>query len=219
MLIERYPLEAELSDASCRYADGRRFDELGATPADMGLYTFLLTSNDFDTSLEIRDASSQVVAYNDDSSPATKNARVVALLPALPVTPVASAARPSALGKYRISYEAASGLTGCEEWFAVRGVVANRDFSAKPCDSPGDPYGDRYKIFMKAGSSVSIAVIDLGYSVWTVGLFDASGSPLVDGSAAGPYEMFLKFTAPKDGFYTIRVNSTDAYSEYRLSIQ
>jgi hypothetical protein len=217
-LPERAVLEGELSSISCEDAGGRFFDSVSATPGSSGLYRFSLTSADFDTDLEVRDASGAVIADNDNRGAGTSNSEVLALLPGAPLTLIASAAQSGDMGKYRMSFEAAAAGTGCDTRFTARGIEIDLELVAKPCDTREEQYGDRYRIFLKAGSALTIKVTDLSYSGWFINLYDSDNGAVAAGVVTGPYETVLQFDAIADGYYTIRIRSGDENGSYRLSI-
>ena len=217
------PLQAtfrsELTAVSCKDAQGRSLEAYTIVVTQHNAYVFTVTSAEFDTDLELRDADLVEVAKSDDRSTMT-NSRFKVLLGPGTYTLVVSSSKLGATGSYTLSYEqAGTNVERCEEAFIARGVTARGVVEEWDCSSSTDVFWDRFRIYLQAGSSVEILVRDLGYSGPNIELHAPDGS-YATAAQGGDYLTKLVYTAPVDGYYTVLVgllNETGV--EYEITVR
>ena len=217
------PLQAtfrsELTAVSCKDAQGRSLEAYTIVVTQHNAYVFTVTSAEFDTDLELRDADLVEVAKSDDRSTMT-NSRFKVLLGPGTYTLVVSSSKLGATGSYALSYEqAGTNVERCEEAFIARGVTARGVVEEWDCSSSTDVFWDRFRIYLQAGSSVEILVRDLGYSGPNIELHAPDGSYATVGQGRD-YLTKLVYTAPVDGYYTALVGLLNEYGvDYEISVR
>jgi len=217
------PLQAtfrsELTAVSCKDAQGRSLEAYTIVVTQHNAYVFTVTSAEFDTDLELRDADLVEVAKSDDRSTMT-NSRFKVLLGPGTYTLVVSSSKLGATGSYTLSYEqAGTNVERCEEAFIARGVTARGVVEEWDCSSSTDVFWDRFRIYLQAGSSVEILVRDLGYSGPNIELHAPDGSYATVGQGRD-YLTKLVYTAPVDGYYTALVGLLNEYGvDYEISVR
>ena len=217
------PLQAtfrsELTAVSCKDAQGRSLEAYTIVVTQHNAYVFTVTSAEFDTDLELRDADLVEVAKSDDRSTMT-NSRFKVLLGPGTYSLVVSSSKLGATGSYALSYEqAGTNVERCEEAFIARGVTARGVVEEWDCSSSTDVFWDRFRIYLQAGSSVEILVRDLGYSGPNIELHAPDGS-YATAAQGGDYLTKLVYTAPVDGYYTVLVGLLNEYGvDYEISVR
>jgi len=217
------PLQAtfrsELTAVSCKDAQGRSLEAYTIVVTQHNAYVFTVTSAEFDTDLELRDADLVEVAKSDDRSTMT-NSRFKVLLGPGTYSLVVSSSKLGATGSYALSYEqAGTNVERCEEAFIARGVTARGVVEEWDCSSSTDVFWDRFRIYLQAGSSVEILVRDLGYSGPNIELHAPDGSYATVGQGRD-YLTKLVYTAPVDGYYTALVGLLNEYGvDYEISVR
>jgi len=210
---------SELTAVSCKDAQGRSLEAYTIVVTQHNAYVFTVTSAEFDTDLELRDADLVEVAKSDDRSTMT-NSRFKVLLGPGTYTLVVSSSKLGATGSYTLSYEqAGTNVERCEEAFIARGVTARGVVEEWDCSSSTDVFWDRFRIYLQAGSSVEILVRDLGYSGPNIELHAPDGSYATVGQGRD-YLTKLVYTAPVDGYYTALVGLLNEYGvDYEISVR
>ena len=208
--------EMELTSGSCVNGMGRFFDVMTALTATSGIYRFDMSSTDFESALEIRGAGGAIIGFSD-TAPGTTGAHLFAIPPS-PASIVIASAKAVATGKYSISFEEPASLTGCEHVFAAPNTKVRRMFIPDDCGGAGI-YGHRYQIFLNAGQTVSISVTDQTYSWWGGQVLDPDGRAILDLADSAPYVISSSLTAPRAGYYSLRIWSYETRAVYELSIQ
>jgi hypothetical protein len=205
-----------LTDAACRSADGYNLDKYSVTVPQQGVLHFKLVSSAFDTRLELRDEKGTPIASNRTDN-STTNSEIKAILPAGRITVVVTSMEPGGTGAYEVSYAiAASGADGCEISIA-RGVSTSRSVSSgDPCTLKGALPADRYRIYMTAGSTLSVLLEDFSLSDNRFELQDDNGRLQAPGVVRNYVESTIDFTARDAGYYVIFVQ---VYEQYFLRVR
>ena len=212
---------SELTAVSCKGADGRSLEAYTIVVTRSDAYVFSVTSTQFDTYLELRDAGLIEVASNDDRSATTTNSQIKALLVPGTYTLVVSSSKVGATGIYDLSYQPVStDVKQCEEAFIVRGITARGVVESSDCaTSAADQYSDRFRIYLEAGSQVEILVQDFSYSGPNIELYGPDGSY----ASAFPnrdYLTRLVWSVPIDGYYTVLVGLLNEYGiDYEITVR
>jgi hypothetical protein len=208
-------LQSTLTAAACQTTDGRFADTYSVTLPEEGVWQFTLASNEFDTRLELRDAAGTPIASNrtDES---TTNSQIKAILPAGSIHVVVTSVAAGATGSYELSYKAGDGPDGCEISIA-RGVATRRNVSGGgPCTPKDALSDDRYRIYLTAGSSLSVLLDDYSLADNRFELQSDDGATQAVGVVKSYVESKLDFTAPVAGYYVILVR---VYEEYALTVR
>jgi hypothetical protein len=209
------PVNATLTEEACRGGDGRGYDAYSVTLAGGSDWRFKVTSNAFNTRLEIRDEKGIPIASNREDT-STNNSVIRAILPEGRVTLVVTSVDPSATGSYEVSYtQERDGVAGCEVSVA-RGIDTNQNVTAGECTPKDAAPVDRYRIYLSAGSSLSLSLQDYSLSDNRFELQDDRGNTLVVGAVLNYVDSKLAFTAAVAGYYVI---SVQVYEAYLLSVR
>jgi len=216
----RTTFRSELTAGSCKGADGRSLEAYTIVVTEHNAYLFSVTSGDFDTHLELRDAGLIEVAKNDDRSTTTTNSQIKALLAPGTYTLVVSSSKLGATGSYDLSYQSVgTSVDRCEEVFIVRGITARGVVESWDCTISPDQWSDRFLIFLEAGSQVEILVQDFSYSGPGIEI-NGPGGGHATASAGANYLTKLTFSAPVDGYYTVQVGLVNEYGvEYEITVR
>lgn len=198
------PVRSQLNVDACRTADGRFFKTYHVNLGYKGTWSFKVASDEFDTHLELRDDSGTPIASSRNSS-STKNSAVKGIfLPGI-VTLVVTSANPAVTGNYEVSYTRSTPeVAGCEVSI-VRGVQSAQTVQRGECTPSGALPTDRYRIYMTAGSAVSIVLLDYSLSNNQLQMEDDSGRILAVGIEKNYVESGLSYSAPATGYYVISV--------------
>lgn len=209
------PVRSQLNVDACRTPDGRFFKTYLVMLADKGTWTFEVASDEFDTHLELRDSSGTPIASSRNSSSANNSAVKAMLLPGV-VTLVVTSVNPAATGNYDVSYTSSTtNVAGCEVSI-VRGVQSAQNVGPGECTPTGAVPTDRYRIYMTAGSRVSIVLLDYSLGDNHLQMQDDSGQILAMGFAKDYVESGLSYSAPTTGYYVI---SVQVQWRYTLDVQ
>ena len=211
---------SELTAESCRGADGRSLEAYTIVVTEHNAYTFTVTSGDFDTHLELRDAGLVEVAKNDDRSTTTTNSQIKALLAPGTYTLVVSSSKLGASGSYDLSYQSVgTSVDRCEDVFIVRGITTRGIVEDWDCTIPPNLWSDRFRIYLEAGSQVEILVRDFSYSFPNIELSGPSSS-YASASPSANYVTKLVYSAPVDGYYTVQVGLVNEYGvDYEITVR
>lgn len=202
-----------LDPSRCIDTDGR---PMWATPLNLPAdsYVFMAQSNQFNTELELRDLGLNLIADDDGSGTNSSFKLITApgfyylrLKPHL-----------SGNGDFLLSMKQnVSGLGGCSDIFVTRGISTVQPVERSDCKRSETESERRFKIFVKAGDSVSIQVDDQNKSGVSGELTDLNGKRVVPGTS---YNSMLTFTPTADGFYVIVVYGLNAKdNRFRLTVQ
>lgn len=210
VLTQQTPLESELRVHACQEANGRFVNFYLVHLPYAGAWQFQLASAEFATLVELRTETGSPVASSRLSG-VTTNSEINAILPAGDYVLVATSVDVNATGHYEISYASgSSAVAGCEVSIA-RGIQIAQDASYERCPLINDLYVDRYRIYLSAGSAVSIVLDDYSLSYNNLEIQDDEGNRLASGYAKDYIESTLDYTARVDGYYVISVQSTGKY--------
>jgi len=218
-LSMRTTVRSELTAESCKGADGRSLEAYTIVVTEHNAYTFTVTSGDFDTHLELRDAGLVEVAKNDNRSATTTNSQIKALLAPGTYTLVVSSSKLGASGSYDLAYQSVGpSVDRCEEVFIVRGITTRGIVEDWDCTISPGLWSDRFRIYLEAGSQVEILVRDFSYSFPNIELSGPSGS-YASASPSG-YVTKLVYSAPVDGYYTVQVGLVNEYGvDYEITVR
>jgi hypothetical protein len=125
---------------------------------------------------------------------------------------------PGATGLYSLGMTRDEG-DPCSERFTVAGASLNGHMMPKACDTTVYAHGDQYTIFLSAGSTLTVDLLDNTYSAWRIELYDSNDAFVGIGSTTAPYHEQLKFNVPRDGFYTIKIMCGDSEGSYSMDIR
>ena len=205
------PVRSQLNVDACRTADGRFFKTYLVMLAYNGTWSFKVASDEFDTHLELRDASGTPIASSRNSSSANNSVVKAMLLPGI-VTLVVTSVNPTTTGSYEVSYtQSGSDVAGCEVSI-VRGVQSDQIVRSSECTPSGALPTDRYRIYMTAGSVVSIVLLDYSLSSNNLQMQDDSGRILAMGIEKDYVESGLSYSAPTTGYYVISMQVVERYT-------
>jgi hypothetical protein len=224
-----------LGGADC-FSDGVFTDFYPTTFSGAGAYVFKLSAA-FDAYLYlgsadfIFDFERGLIADNNDESSATTNSSIKALLPAGSYTVGASSATFGATGAYSLSSAmASSDITGCEAVYTVRGVSSTQNIQTTDCERTPEPlYADEFLIYLRAGSSVAVAMSSTAVDSFLQLFVISPGTGIRGGAvasndnvdASGTKDARLVYTASSGAYYVI-VASTALPAQtgsYTLAIQ
>lgn len=210
VVAEQAPVESELGVRGCQAADGQFIDYYLVRMASAGTWHFKLASAEFDTRLEVRSESGVPVA-SDRASGLTNNSEIIAMLPPGNFVLIVTSATPGAAGRYGISYApGASDVGGCEVSVA-RGISTSQTVTKGKCPAIGDVYADRYRIYLTAGSTVSIVLEDHSLSDNHMEIQDDAGNALALAVVKDYVESTLSYTASVEGYHVISVRVVERY--------
>ena len=210
--------QSGLTSSSCRRVDGRGQDMFAFTITAAGVYSFAMESMAFDTELELRSWDMRDVASNDDRGFMVSNSGFKAILRPGMYVLLATSSRVPATGQYSVSFRSGSEVQACEETFIVRGVITQQ--AAQPYDCQRTPLelSDRFRIFLEAGSTVTLQVDDECYCGPNVELITPTGEAH-RGVFDSNYVVKLTYIAPVSGYYTFFVGlGSDYGTEYTLHV-
>jgi hypothetical protein len=208
-------LKSTLTAEACHTNDGRFVDTYSVTLPEAGVWQFTLASNEFDTRLELRDEAGTLIASNRTDN-STTNSQIKAILPAGRMQVVVTSVAAGATGVYEVSYRATSGPDGCEISIA-RGVATHRNvLGGGPCTPKDSLSDDRYRIYLTAGSSLSVVLDDYSLADNRFELQSDDGATQAVGVIKNYIESKLDFTARVAGYYVILVR---VYEEYSLTVR
>lgn len=212
---EQAPVTTELRVQGCQGADGRFVDYYLVRLASAGTWHFKLASADFDTRLELRSATGIPIA-SDRASSLTTNSEIRAMLPPGNFLLIVTSVDAEAVGRYAISYgPGSSDIGGCEVSIA-RGISTAQNFTGGKCPQIGDRYVDRYRVYLKAGSAVSIILDDYSLSDNHMEIQDDAGHPVAPAVVKDYVRSTIDYAARVDGYYVI---SLWVAERYELSVQ
>ena len=207
------PITSVLNAEGCQREDGRFVQYYAVRLGNAGSWKFKLSSPDFDTRLELQSGLGILLAA-DRPSAATMDAEISAMLPAGTYLAVVTSANPEGIGRYELSYTTATSVVGGCEVSIARGFSTGQDVSGGRCDPIGDRYVDRYRVYLTAGSTLSILLNDYSLSDNRFEIQDDTGKGLAPGVVRNYIESTLDYTAPADGFYLISVWVAERYELY-----
>ncbi len=213
-------VRTELAFPSCTTSSGRPFDTYSTTLPEDGLYRFAVSTDVFDSYLEVFDSAGVRMARSDIRNIATKDSRIEAFLPR---------------GKYRVSVTSISSVvTGNYEFRLTKGAVQGCDVPVIARDilvitairsCPMEPFGyssDSYRIYLQRGANITVdlAFNDV-YLEPTLKLTNAAGISLkqVTNNEYPSAHITLGFDVPADGYYAIVVADLPAGFPYTLIAQ
>jgi hypothetical protein len=199
------PLTSSLDGATCRGADGRYSESFvvrGAVGTGTRLY---MESSKFNTVLEVRNATGDLIATNDDRNELDTNSLITILLPAEDFVLTATSARPNEAGEYKVSREIAGVGSNCGSTFITPGIDVNRTMTSDACGAGLPVATDRYRVFLKAGTPVKFEVLDRSYNGPLVQLLDGSNSVVAGEVVEQFYTHTVSFTSAYDGYFTLQV--------------
>lgn len=215
------PLNSSLGNATCPGADGR-FSESFIVRGSGGTGTRLhMESSKFNTVLEVRTLSGDLVATNDDVGDHDTNSLVTVLLPAQNFIVTATSAHPSDAGAYKLWYEIVGAGSNCGSAFITPGIDVDWTMSSSDsCGSRLPIATERYRVFMKAGTPVRFEVVDRSYNGPSVVLLDGGNSMAAGERVEQYYHHIVSFTPSYDGYFTLQVTgSYEELIEYELHVR
>ena len=224
-----------LATSDCELVDGTFVAYVDFFTATLGQATAYLfrQSASFDTYLFLATPDLAVIAENDDENATSTNSAIKALLPAGSYVLGASSFEARVTGDYTISSAtAATGVTGCERVFVVKGVTTSQSIENGDClrsTPPAAPiYADAYLIFLRAGQSLSVSMtsiqVDAYVELVQVDDLVQLNGPIVasnDNRDASTKDAELSYTATTSAYYRIvaRTGVTSQTGPYTLAIQ
>jgi hypothetical protein len=209
-LTQQVTLVSELSGQGCQDGDGKFVNYYFVHLAYPAAWEFKLVSDVFAPKVELRTGNGVPVA-SGRSSALTKNSEINAILPAGDFIVVATSLEANATGRYDISYEAGSSDAGECEISIGRGIEISQNTSTASCPLVNEVRVDRYRIYISAGSSVSIVLDDYSLNDNRLRIENDQGQSVAYGIAHDYVESTLDYTARVDGYYTIIIEGTSQY--------
>ena len=211
VLSEQTVVSSELGlQGGCQGADGRFVDYYVVRTASAGSWNFKISSADFDTRLELRSAIGMPIA-SDRPSSLTTSSEIRAILPAGTLLLTVTSTAAEAIGRYDISYRGdIPDAAGCE-FSIVRGGSSAKSFMERKCPQIAGLNVDRYRIYLKAGSTVSIVLEDHSLSDNHMEIQDDAGKALAQAVYRNYVVSTLDYTASADGYYVISIEVAESY--------
>ncbi len=213
-LVPEATRHGELSQNSRKDGDGRFFDLYDLSVPVESDVTLRLTSASFEGRLEVQYADGTPIAeapLNDTSSRTIR-----ALLPAGSFRVVVTSTAPGSVGQYDISYHNSDGDTRtCDGLFVAHGTTVDSQRRSGNCRDDSY-YVDRYRIYLKAGSTLSAILEDYSLSSNAFQLETQTGDPLASAVVKDYVESNLSYEVRSSGYYVILVK---VYERYLLTIK
>jgi hypothetical protein len=204
-----------LNPGQCTTADGRPSVSYPVLlPA--GWYKFSAKSVDFNTELELRDENGDLVASNDDAPGSGTNSAIGIITPQSFYYLIVRSHTATG-GNYTVEVHLTSNDSGgCSGTFVTRGILTSQVIGPSDCRRSDAEVERRFRIFLKAGETISVSIDDLSYSGVLGEITDATGKPVPGMTGSSK----LTFTSPADGFYAIDVYGIESEeNSFRLRIQ
>lgn len=214
-LVPEAVRHGELSQNSRKDSVGRFFElyEL-SLPGETDV-TLRLTSASFKGRLEVQYLDGTPIAegpVNDTSSNTLR-----ALLPAGLFRVVVTSNAPGAVGQYDITYHKSDGdKRTCDGLFVVHGTTVDSPRGSGSCVEDMYYSTDRYRIYLKAGSTLSAILEDYSLSDNVFQLESQAGGVVAIGVAKDYVESNLNYQVTSSGYYVILVK---VYEKYLLTIK
>lgn len=204
----------ELSQDSPKDGEGRFFDLYDLSLPGQRDVTLRLTSASFKGHLEVQYLDGTPIAEGPLTDTSSNTIR--ALLPAGSFRVVVTSAAPGSVGRYDISYENSDGVNRtCEGMFVVRGTTVDSPRGSGSCRDEF-VYVDRYRIYLKAGSTLSAILEDYSLSSNVFQLETLTGARLASAVDKDYVESSLNYQVGTSGYYVILVK---VYERYLLTIK
>src|SRR4029079_5475971 len=125
---------------------------------------FEMHSTDINSMLELRDASVNTIARNDDRN-GSQEAMIQASLVPGRYRLVATSSRPGMLGNYSVKFFTGPGEPGgCEGMSVVKGISVSTAVRNSPCLSPTERPSGVYRIYLNSGETLAATLHDMSYS-------------------------------------------------------
>lgn len=205
----------ELSQNSRKNGDGRFFELYELSVPGESDVTLRLTSASFKGRLEVQYLDGTPIAegpLNDTSSNTIR-----ALLPAGSFRVVVTSNAPGAVGQYDITYHKSDGdKRTCDGLFVVHGTTVDSPRGSGSCVEDVYYYTDRYRIYLKAGSTLSAILEDYSLSDNVLQLESQAGGVVAIGVAKDYVESNLNYQVTSSGYYVVLVK---VYEKYLLTIK
>ena len=184
-------------------------------------WLFEMHSTAFDSYLELRDASSNRIASNDDGDVSTRDSRMTVMLNPGLYQLVAVSDSPGAFGTYSLAFMSpGSAAAHCDGMFVVRGVSVGGQLIPATCHGAQAPLADVYRIRVLAGTTLEIDLRDWTYSGFDLDILDDTGQPLAKGHQTTDYLTYsAAYRADRDMDLVVKVSSIDTFAEYTISFR
>jgi hypothetical protein len=214
------------SSDDCQLPDGSFVDFYTTSVPQAGAY-FFRESAAFDTYLLLAMPDGTTIGENDDELETGTNSGIKALLPAGNYLLGESTFAPNVMGDYTItSTTAPTDVANCELVFVVKNITTTQNIATTDCNlanAGATPiYSDRYFIFLKAGTSVTINMTSTTLdSFLQLVRFDGLVMAENDNIDATTKDSRITFTVTQTNYYAIFTRSvpTKAVGAYTLTIQ
>jgi hypothetical protein len=214
-------IDAELSLAACKLADGSFVDFYSVSIPTSGTYVFAQTSAAFATYLALLTVRGTVIGVNDHFGNST-NSLLKGILPTGTYIIAANSFAPNATGKYTLASAASTTpVTNCEDVFLVPGITSSQTLQTTDCTANG--FYDNYIIYLSLGQSITVSMTSSAVDSYLE--IYAEGNPAIlafnDNIDATTKDARIVYAPPATGFYVIRARSAvaGATGDYTLSVQ
>ncbi|MEX2281163.1 MAG: pre-peptidase C-terminal domain-containing protein [Gemmatimonadota bacterium] len=203
-----------LSIGDCRL-DNFLTDLYSFTLPGPQVVTLNLTTAQFDAYLELRDNNNNTVAFNDDLSETSTNARLRVIAPSGTYRLLVKPFSPSETGgTYTLNSVAAStiNVANCEEIWLIRppasSFVLNENITTADCLDSGY-YSDLYAIYIRAGQQVTLSM-NATFDTYLT-LFNSQGIVVAENDDIDDNNRNSRigFTATSSGAYYLDASSFD----------
>ncbi|MDO8501179.1 MAG: pre-peptidase C-terminal domain-containing protein [Gemmatimonadaceae bacterium] len=215
-----------LSSSDCQLPDRSFVDFFTTSVPQAGAY-FFRQSAGFDTYLHLAMPDGTTIGENDDELETGTNSGIKALLPAGNYLLAPNTFDSLVVGDYTItSTTAPADVANCEQVFVVRNITTTQNTATTDCnlaDAAATPiYSDRYYIFLKAGTSITINMTSTTLdSFLQLVRLDGLVMAQNDNIDATTKDSRITFTVTQTNYYAIFTRSvpTTAVGAYTLTIQ
>jgi hypothetical protein len=211
-------MQAQLTALDCIDAGGRSFQFFTLSPP-AGDLTVTLRSTDFDTRLELIGGDGTPIAENDITEVSPRSSVINGIFDGRPMTVVVSSTKAGAGGAFTISSDRGTSGAACRTMFTTKGIAVERTVGTTTCGTTTPTPVDRFRIFLRASESLTVAMEDRTYSLWLAEVFDGAGRVVAQSRPTANYVETLTFTATVGGYYSFNVTCDDTNGQYRLTIR
>jgi hypothetical protein len=196
-----------LSLLPCTMPDGRLANSYSYRVNDSGAYSFEAMSSNFDAVLSLTTKDGRPVA--EANATYLRNASFNVFLTRGDYIVTVTSTSASESGAYRLVVNGASGdVSECIDMFITVGTTTSQTLAKGDCELARGYYFDRYRIYVTAGTRVSVT---MGSNVVDnmIEVSDLAGSPLSTTHEYVPYDgraaSRVSFTARTSGYHVIKV--------------
>lgn len=215
-------ISGSLSSDDCSI-DNYFTDIFALTLTGAAAMTFNMTSTAFDSYLELRDASGNLLAGNDNASSSTQNATMRILAPPASYLIYASSAVTNVTGAYALNSTttATPDISGCIEWWLVRPITLGDGINNTCLVTGTTQYLDPYTVYLRAGQAVTFTMTSTAFDAF-LELRTSTGAIVAsDDNGGGGTNARLTYTPTVTGAYVLRARSAQpgVTGSYVLSYQ